>query len=246
MAFVDLFRPKWKHSNCIVRKLAVEKLTDKVILTEVANTDSDWNVRKLAHELLGNEQKALAVVILNDKNIISRKAAVEKVTDKVMLNKVAETDIDWTIRKLAHERLGNGQNALVEIIKNDKNISAKKEALLKLDDQKILTDIAKFRNQKLYDELKQFARNHNSREVSDHPSSQILADEMELAEIATGRIFDCTLLSDIAMNSPHTGSRRIAIEKLSDLSILEKIAKSESNEFLRKFALERISQINSN
>jgi hypothetical protein len=49
MAFIDLFRPKWKHSNWQVRETAVKKLTDQAVLDEVAKNDSYWVVRKISY-----------------------------------------------------------------------------------------------------------------------------------------------------------------------------------------------------
>jgi hypothetical protein len=48
MNFLDLFRPKWKHSQPRVRRAAVEKLTDQALLGEIAKTDSDRDVRMAA------------------------------------------------------------------------------------------------------------------------------------------------------------------------------------------------------
>lgn len=39
MAFTDLFKAKYKHSNPEVRKKAVKELTDSKILSEIVLTD---------------------------------------------------------------------------------------------------------------------------------------------------------------------------------------------------------------
>jgi hypothetical protein len=35
VGFIDLFTPRWKHSNAQVREVAVAKLTDRALLTEL-------------------------------------------------------------------------------------------------------------------------------------------------------------------------------------------------------------------
>src|SRR4051794_20947517 len=52
MGIADLFRPKYRHSDVRVRTEAVKALTsdDVAILTQVARTDRDIGVRRLAIE----------------------------------------------------------------------------------------------------------------------------------------------------------------------------------------------------
>lgn len=52
MSIMDLFRPKWKNSNLVVRMNAVKELNDKTILSEIANNDEHPDVRKVAHTKL--------------------------------------------------------------------------------------------------------------------------------------------------------------------------------------------------
>jgi hypothetical protein len=39
MGLFDIFRPRWKHSDALVRKAAVEKLTDQGRLWKIAVSD---------------------------------------------------------------------------------------------------------------------------------------------------------------------------------------------------------------
>ena len=41
MAFLDLFRPAWKHSDPTRRQAAVEDLSDESVLARVATEDLD-------------------------------------------------------------------------------------------------------------------------------------------------------------------------------------------------------------
>ncbi|MFH1158334.1 MAG: ankyrin repeat domain-containing protein [Pseudomonadota bacterium] len=92
MAFMDLFRPEWKHSNGAVRKAAVGKLTDQAVLAEVANDDEDWRVRK---------------------------AAVEKLTDQTVLTKIAKNDKNSAVRIAAEKKLPGSAKVSLSVIKTD-------------------------------------------------------------------------------------------------------------------------------
>ena len=50
MAFLDLFRPSWKHSDPAIRLKAVKKLTDSKILSKIADEDPDVAVRDVARQ----------------------------------------------------------------------------------------------------------------------------------------------------------------------------------------------------
>src|SRR5471030_486838 len=52
MGLADLFRPKYRHSNVEIRSEAVRALSsdDLSILTQVAKTDRDIGVRRIAME----------------------------------------------------------------------------------------------------------------------------------------------------------------------------------------------------
>jgi hypothetical protein len=52
MAFLDSFRPKWRHSSPSVRLSAVKALTDQAVLAQVAKTDPAPEVRDAAAERL--------------------------------------------------------------------------------------------------------------------------------------------------------------------------------------------------
>src|SRR5438309_12109492 len=63
MGIVDLFRPKYRHSDVRVRTEAVRALTsdDAAILVQVARTDRDIGVRRLALEKI-SEAETLAEI----------------------------------------------------------------------------------------------------------------------------------------------------------------------------------------
>ncbi|MDM8522209.1 HEAT repeat domain-containing protein [Desulfococcaceae bacterium HSG8] len=88
-----------------VRQVAAEKLTDQKLLADIAQNDSDPDVRQVAAEKL-TDQKVLADIAQNDSDPDVRKAAAEKVTDQNLLADIAENASDPDIRKAAAEKTG--------------------------------------------------------------------------------------------------------------------------------------------
>jgi len=128
MAFLDLFRPKWKHSDWRVRKEAYEKLgNEQAALAEVAKNDNDWKVRNAAVIKL-TDQAILIKIALYDESVYVRAAAVENLTDQFILTDFAKNDKKWEVRKAAFEKLGNRQEALYEVINNDTRLDDRLEA----------------------------------------------------------------------------------------------------------------------
>ena len=84
MRFMDLFRPKWKNSNELVREQAVEELTDQAALADVARNDESERVRSSALEKL-TDKAVVADIAKNHEDGSVRKSAVEILTDKAVL-----------------------------------------------------------------------------------------------------------------------------------------------------------------
>jgi hypothetical protein len=55
MPLLDLFRRRWKHKDPDVRGKAVEKLTNQVLLAEIARADDDGGVREKAVQRLTDQ-----------------------------------------------------------------------------------------------------------------------------------------------------------------------------------------------
>jgi len=92
MAILDLFRPKWKHSNWKVREAAIEKLTDQNVLIDIAKNDEDYNVRTAAIEKI-TDQNVIIDVAKTDKNDKVRTAARNKISDEQIALKLYLIDI---------------------------------------------------------------------------------------------------------------------------------------------------------
>ena len=86
-----------------VRRSAVLRLTDQVLLGRVAEKDGDWDVRRAAVWNL-TDQEVLARVAEHAPHWWGRRAAVERLDDQAVLARVAETDAEWSVRRAAVER----------------------------------------------------------------------------------------------------------------------------------------------
>ena len=84
MSIADWFRPKWKHSDCQVRKAAVKHVVNQAVLTDIAMYDNNAGVRKAAVALV-TDGRVLADIAKNDKESDVRRAAVKRVIDQGVL-----------------------------------------------------------------------------------------------------------------------------------------------------------------
>ena len=115
MGFLDLFRPKWKHSEFSVRREAVEKLTDQNLLAEIAKSDKDSVVRIIAVEKL-TDQNLLAEIAKNDKDFDVRRGAVEKLTDQNLLaevTRIENTKYSRALREFGNKAMAMSDNEMI-------------------------------------------------------------------------------------------------------------------------------------
>jgi hypothetical protein len=79
MGIADLFRPKWKHSNPVVCREAVQSLMDQLVLADLAKSDEDAWVRQIAVGRV-TAQHALAAAAKKDGHSTVREIAVGRLT----------------------------------------------------------------------------------------------------------------------------------------------------------------------
>ena len=116
MNLFDLFKPKWRHSKTHVRMVALDKMTDQKVIEEIARSDKERYVRE---------------------------KAVNKITNQDILYEIALTDTEYKIREAAFNKI-NDQNIFEDIVRqNNSKCNFRKEAVSKLMNQNILTEIAK-------------------------------------------------------------------------------------------------------
>ena len=107
------------HPDCIkIKELAISKISDKDILKEMLQDKSDYNIRKHAYFKLGiqDERDVLKDIIHND-------------SDKTILNQ-------------ALGKIVSDNKALIEVVLNEDNISAKIAAIENINETKTLIDLS--------------------------------------------------------------------------------------------------------
>ena len=142
MGFTDLFKPKWKHSNPDVRAEAVRALGDDqaTLLAAIARSDADARVRRLAVKRIVDAD-VLTDVAAHDPDESLRKAAIEK-AEEVLVSAANAGDSPAlnALGKLGHPRL----LALVALKAADAEVRARAVRLiLNVSDEKALADVIK-------------------------------------------------------------------------------------------------------
>ncbi|MFH1129812.1 MAG: DUF349 domain-containing protein [Pseudomonadota bacterium] len=166
MGLTDLFRPKWKHSDTSVRSTAVRSLDaeETSLLAEIIATDRDDGVRRLAikkiadPEILTNlakeklegaqQQLALqraaslwALVAMQDDNAPRAEAALAQLSDEKNLSEVAKQARLEHVRQAALERLTDPK-LLAEVARLAKEQTTRLAALNQIQEQEVLRGLA--------------------------------------------------------------------------------------------------------
>jgi hypothetical protein len=268
MAILDLFRPKWKHSNPDVRLNAVEKLNNSIILEKIA---------------------------INEKDIVVHNAAIGKLADQNILHRVL-IEYSWgpkynsyitIIKKISDQKL------LADIAKNHKFVWVRKFALYKIDDENVLTDIAKdtecsflgeavvtkIINENSIADIATNAKDINVRRAADkklkdnyitailgsrskskrEAAIEKLTDQIILCDIlfdkywklsdymylnVLGKITEQSHLLFIAKYHKDSQVRQEAIKKITDQKVLARFALKDVDEFVRSTAILQITDQN--
>ncbi len=116
MGLADLFRPKYRHSNVAIRLEAVRALSadDVTILTQVAKTDRDIGVRRIA---------------------------MEKIDEADILADIAQAETERSLRELAGSRAAELWTSIA-CSDDAEAAAAALGGIIKLGDQHVLADIA--------------------------------------------------------------------------------------------------------
>ncbi|MCL1919838.1 MAG: hypothetical protein FWG50_01980 [Kiritimatiellaeota bacterium] len=122
----------------------VEKLTDQKTLADIARNAKDEYVRKAAVEKL-KDQGVLADVVQKDGDWVVIMAAVERLDDQGVLAVVAKNDGSCDMRMAAADKLDDkalAQEVYTVVAKSDADKWRRREAVLRLTNQRVLTGIA--------------------------------------------------------------------------------------------------------
>lgn len=166
MAFFNLFKPKWQHSDPAVRLKAVDALTDsdRQILLQVASTDQDSAVRQKALSKIEDWQVLASLaspgvdaVIVSEINArvdtLQREAvlaahslegkliALSALGKDELLAEIVLSDEETQVRQAAIERITN-QEVLADLITKNCGKAAALCAIEKIDDESLLRMVA--------------------------------------------------------------------------------------------------------
>jgi hypothetical protein len=125
----SLFKPKWQHKDAEVRKQALENLTDEKLLVQIANQDSDKEVRLLALSKIQSKQH-LAEFLVCEQNDL-RKQAQQQHLGQLLPN-----------QNSADLAAIDNDNDLVSIATYTQDETIRLAAINKLSDENIRLDIA--------------------------------------------------------------------------------------------------------
>src|SRR3954471_5808374 len=143
MGIADLFRPKYRHSNVRVRTEAVRALTadDAAILVQVARTDRDIGVRRIAIEKI-DEATVLADIADAETERSLREFAGERAAQLYVSTACRENEQGANDALSGILKLGD-QHALIDVAVNAKLPAVRKKAFGELRDPKALAELAK-------------------------------------------------------------------------------------------------------
>lgn len=143
MGIADLFRPKYRHSDVRVRTEAVKALTtdDAAILVQVARTDRDIGVRRIAIEKI-DAADVLADLASAETERSLRDFAGERAAQLWTQAACADDGDAANTALTGIVKLGD-QHALVDVALRAANAAVRKKAFGELRDPKALADLAK-------------------------------------------------------------------------------------------------------
>ena len=250
------FKPVWMSADWKKAFRTVSQLTDQKELKNVALNAEDVRVRKLAIERLSDQKKLADIAKENkgcwiDGNSNVRKAAIEKLTDLTILNRIANSpDSEYYVCKWM---VGDGGLALRIKTVDLRDVAHNRVLELR---KKLLSDVMNLTNQAL---LADIAQNAIYSDVclaaADRLDDKALAQEVyagiansadqDMSKKATERLTAPKALANVAKNSKHGEVRLMAADKLKDKALAEEVyaevAKNGEEWDVRKAALERLT-----
>ncbi len=212
---INLFRPKWRHTDSQVREAAVGRLTDPRLLTRIAQKDESLSVRGAAVQKLA-DHALLAAIAQQDESDWVREAAVEKLTDNALLSEIAQKDQSPSVRKAAVRKITD-HALLAAIAQTDAHEDVRYAAVCELTDQTVLAEIAKT-------DPEEDVR----KRAMDNLTDQALLAEVALSgkyngADAVSKLTDQSLIAEVAKRSGNGGTRLAAARMLADQELVQSV-----------------------
>ena len=144
MGIADFFRPKYRHSDVKVRSAAVRALTadDAAILEQIARTDRDIGVRRIAIEKI--DQATVLAELARAETERSLKELINERAAELWTSNACSADADKAGAALSGMlALEDHQRALVDVVVRAQNATIRKRAFGELRDPRALAELAK-------------------------------------------------------------------------------------------------------
>ena len=222
MGIADLFRPKYRHSDVKVRTEAVKALTqdDAAILVQVARTDRDIGVRRLAIGKI-DEANVLAEIAAAESERSLRDFAGERAAQLWSSHACSEDEDEANEGLAGIMKLGD-QHALVEVAVNATLPAVRKRAFGELRDPRALAELAK-------GDAPQDLRLGAVARIDDGDVLRAIAIDTTLKEVglaAVDKLDDADRLENIAQKAKNKAVRQRARKVVQEMEEAER-AKSK-------------------
>lgn len=211
MGFVDLFRPKWKHSKATVRIEALRSMAaeETDIIVEIARTDAEDRVRRVAIEKLVDPEvlASIAKADTSETGVFAGERAAALWVDTA----IAAPDVKQAESALS--RLSD-PGRLASVFHRAESTSVRRAALDRLTDPKVLVEVVR-------DASDPELRLEALRKVSDVSALRALAvggSPKDAAYAAIERLEDLDALAAVVKNGKNKGVRNRAKKRLASLS----------------------------
>ena len=218
MGITDLFRPKYRHSDVRVRTEAVRAMTadDAAILTQVARTDRDIGVRRLAIAKI-EEAEVLADIAAAESERSLRDYAGARAAELWAQVACGEDVEDASAALAGIMKLGD-QQALVEIVVDASLPALRKRAFGEVRDPRALADLAK-------SEAPHDIRLAAVGRIDDGDVLRALAIDTTLKEVglaAVDKIDDADRLENVAQKAKNKAVRQRARKIATEINEAER------------------------
>ena len=218
MGLADFFRPKHRHSDVRVRTEAVKALTkdDAVILEQVARTDQDIGVRRLALAKI-DKPVLLAALAADETERSLREFAGQRAAELYAATACGE-DVDAAANAIAGIIKLGDQRALVDVIVRASSAAIRKRAFGELRDPRALQDLAR-------SEAAQDLRISAVGRIDDGDVLRAIAIDTTQKEVglaAVDKLDDVDRLENVAQKAKNKAVRQRARKIVTEIAEAEK------------------------
>lgn len=140
MAFLDLFRPRWRRADPAVRRQAIARLDDPATLARIAREDPDPDIRIEAVGRIGDPEYLTRLALTGPLSPV-HEVAITRLADQAIIGRIAQAAMDPRVREIAVRRLDD-QAALAAIARSGPDPGVRGAAAERISDPEALTRLA--------------------------------------------------------------------------------------------------------